>query len=625
MAAWAVFAFSFTPLRNSHDEWWHLKTGQYIATHGLPEHDIFTYTAADMEWHNHEWLTQLLLWHTYQFGRATGFGGIRAVISLKTLFILAAFAGFGLLLARRMREPVWAALAVALMAALARRTFYPRPPFVSYLLLAVVLWMLIEWRAGRLRARWLAGCLPGFALWANLHGGWMAGLVILAAFWADAAARTAWGWLTEEGWWRPARSLTVLTALGFGCAAATLLNPYGVRLYELAGRVMSDPYLVESIGELQPPNWSFVYILEGTLLLLAALALGPVRWPAWMVTVVLLVVLHLVLRHFSLHTGGDSVNPWVHTALAVPILAGAVARARPPGALAHFLLVLFFTHQGLHHVRHLSLAAIMLLPTVALGLEGWSLAFRRALSTHPAWRRRLSPRIEGLLAPSVAALVLAALLGYWIFGTKERPTYWTRNAMLARGTALQPNMLDTRRRDLPVPSSLPGGRFWVRPYPEALADFLLRADVPARLFNGGNYAGYLMWRLAPEHYKLFTDNRYDIYGGRFLLQEQAVRFGWTEEQIQMAPGRYDLKQRGADLSRLMGWRRVLDTWNVQTVILEVAEPGNARLANAPDWVRVYEDLGFNVWIRNTKANQPAIERARNAPRMKPWLNILRRY
>ena len=117
LVALVAFAFAFTPLRTSHDEFWHLKTGQWIAQHGaLPKTDIFSYTTGKYPWYNHEWLTQIAMWKLYAWGEVCDFGGWRAVILAKSLLIVLAYAGFGLLLARRMQQPLWGALAALLAA-----------------------------------------------------------------------------------------------------------------------------------------------------------------------------------------------------------------------------------------------------------------------------------------------------------------------------------------------------------------------------------------------------------------------------------------------------------------------------------------------------------------------------
>ncbi len=380
LVALIAFAFAFTPLRASTDEWWHLKTGRYIAGHGLPPTDIYTYTARDFPWYNHEWLSQIAMWRVFQAGDATGFGGLRALILVKTLFVLLTFVGFGWLLARRMKAPLWGWCVAALALMLARRHFYPRPPFISYLLMALVFWMLIEWRAGRLRAGWLWLLAPLFALWANLHGGWAAGVIFIAAFWADAAWSVAGDWALGADARPAARRLGGLTALGLACAASTLVNPYGWHLTHV-GNVMSDPYLKRIISELKPPQWRFVLVIEGTIYLILAAALRPRSPRGWAGALLLGAGLHFtfhcrlywdfLLPQQSPHPDLWEPNPWLATAVAVAAWAALLVRLRPAGWPAHVLLGAFFLQQGILHVRHLPLTALALMPGLCWGLDAW--------------------------------------------------------------------------------------------------------------------------------------------------------------------------------------------------------------------------------------------------------------
>ena len=626
LAAWVAFAFSFTPLRTSHDEFWHLKTGQWICEHGrLPEKEIFTYTADHLKWSNHEWLTQVVMWRLYQWGEAYGLGGLRAVILLKTICIILAFAGFGLLLARGMGEPLWAALAAALMAALARRTFYPRPPFVSYLLMAVVLWVFIAWRGGRLRggALWLLG--PLFALWSNLHGGWQAGLVIVGAFGADALARLVWPFgrkRSDPALRRQALGMTGVLAV---CVLGSLVNPYGWRLYELSARVMNDPYLASTIGEMMPPDWNFVWVLEGVILLAAALAIRPVRGWDLGATALLLALLHFALR-YALQFPSSA---WLQTAIALPILAAMIVRLRPPAWIAHFLLVWFFAYQGIHHVRHLPLLALVLLPTLAWSLEAWAGGLAAWWARDPASagkgfddddeHERERGRLHRMQRATALGglIVLVGLSGYWNFSRRETP-YFQRNMVLMQGVELEPAFVDTRRIDWPIPSTLPQGIFRIDPYPVQAVNYLLRARLPGPLWCGGNYAGYLIWRLAPERYKIFTDNRYDIYGGLVIKQEHAALSGWDEKDLAAMNARPHPKW--VQYTRAGGfipWNEVLDGWPAawgrvpaaQTVFIPADARLNVRLVRG-GWVRVWEDYAFTIWVRDTPVNRAAIQRAR---------------
>jgi hypothetical protein len=120
-----------------------------------------------------------------------------------------------------------------------------RPQTFS-LLLFVLLYDLLDRSA---RRPWLLLLAPGvLALWANLHGAFPAGIVLIGCFALDAAWR---GW--KEG--RLLRSPPTWS-LGF-CAlaslAATLINPYGWRIYQYVG-VTSNLAAARRIDEWVPPT-----------------------------------------------------------------------------------------------------------------------------------------------------------------------------------------------------------------------------------------------------------------------------------------------------------------------------------------------------------------------------------
>ncbi|MCE5231454.1 hypothetical protein LLG95_17900 [bacterium] len=625
LAAWVAFTFSFTPLRTSTDEWWHLKSGRYIVEHGLPQNDIFTYTAQDRPWYNHEWLAQVIMWEVFVAGRDSGLGGVRAVILFKTLFIIMAFAGFGWLLARRMREPMWAWLVAAIALSLARRHFYPRPPFISYLLIALVFWMLIEWRSGRLRERWLWLLAPVFALWANLHGGWAAGILFIGAFWADAAWELGVDY-SLGAWTRPQlRRVGLLTGLGIACTAATLANPYGVHLYHMFTNVMSDPYLKYIIAELLPPDWPVMQILEAVVLLIMAVAIRPVRWWSWLVMALWLAAIHYGLMHILAregYMGGVQPNAWLATAVAVIGWTVLIVRVRPAGWVAHLLLGAFFLQQGIHHVRHLALTALAIMPGLAWGLEAWS----GELAAHYQWHAMRHRHV-------VPAAILAGLAFWWTFcplysltvpRSYEEP-YWMRNARL---------MPESVRAGISrlVPESVQRGIMWLTPeysrvgptveyepgyYPREEMDLLIQAGLPGPLFTDGNTSGYYMWRLAPDlltdkgypipgrpGYKIFTDNRYDIYGGQFVPDEHSVLNGLSEAEA----ANYN-KHLNWNGHKYAPWKTVIKKWGIQTIIVpNAAKVINRELAKG-GWVRVANGV-VAIWVQDTPENRPAIERAK---------------
>jgi hypothetical protein len=199
---------------------WALQAGRYISVHGIPAHDIFSYTAPNFPWIDHEWLSDVLIAGLYRLG------GMAAVALVFAGVWLAA-----LLVATRKSWPVAALAGVGLI-----DFFTIRPLAFTALLLAI---MLVIWK----RPQWRWTLVPLFTLWANLHGGFALGLAILGflVIW-----ERQWRW-----WW------LILAAV-----AATFINPYGPRLYVEIWRTLSDHNLMYQVQEwepLQPTVWISIY------------------------------------------------------------------------------------------------------------------------------------------------------------------------------------------------------------------------------------------------------------------------------------------------------------------------------------------------------------------------------
>lgn len=599
MALAVAFTLSFTPLRASHDEWWHLKTGKIIDESGLPENDVFTYTAEAIPWHNHEWLTQVAMWRVYRWGEISGAGGVRALIAFKTLLVVAAFAGLGAWMAARTGAPAISCFSAALACGVARRTLYPRPPFVSYALMALTLGAMMSWRDRRLsRAAGAALLLcapPLFALWSNLHGGFVAGLVIMGAFSADAGAAWALALWRKEPTREPLIRFLSISAATLASFAATLANPSGFEIYALIPRVMNDPILTRMIFELQPPDWRFVWALDAAAVAVILAAIRPRRagqwWPALAVVAVYLMLARALpsFAGWNAERGRDVVF-----ILATVVLA---ARSKQGLGLPFAMLLPFFAHQAIHHVRHLPLLGVVLVPALAHGLTDWvrSAAFGydgywragEPVSWRPEEReRRMRKYLGGAEIAAACALAIAA--AFYLFWPGEA-YYFVRPEPGSGGNAAASGGRSAALRGpshLGLNLALLGGEQLQRgAYPVEAVDYLIAVNPPGRLWNAGNYAGYLIWRLAPEKYKLFTDNRYDIYGGRFVPEQEIVLQG--------------AESPGAD------WREVLKKWNVRTIFIPVDAPLRARLALDPGWREIYKDRAFCIWTRESTDEKPA--------------------
>lgn len=211
---------------------WHLQAGRFIMSHGVPAHDIFTYTARSFPWIDHEWFSDVLVADLFRLG---GYAAVAVV-----------FAGLwtaALGLASRRRGVVLWLAALATLPYCGVRT-------VTWSVLFVVL---LE-KLLSSRRYWLI--VPLFGLWANLHGSFILGLALLAI--------------------EVARQRT-LAPVWVASAAATLINPYGPRLYTEIFRTLFDPGLHSAIQEWRPLSFPWQSWPFWILFLAVIIVYRPVR------------------------------------------------------------------------------------------------------------------------------------------------------------------------------------------------------------------------------------------------------------------------------------------------------------------------------------------------------------
>lgn len=220
------------------DLWGHLVFGRLILMHGhLPPRDIYSYSAAGLPWHDHEWLSEVVL--------ALCWSGL-GVIGLK-LMKFAGTAATITLLAMGTAEtgaPIPLQLVVLTTGGLALAPMMQfRPQLFDFVALSALLLLLARdsyRRAGRL---WIA--IPIFALWANLHGGFFVGLAVLAVYTAVIAVEE----FVAGGGFGRAIHLGAVTA---GCVLATLLNPDGIGDWLTVTHTMRNSLTRAMISEWQP-------------------------------------------------------------------------------------------------------------------------------------------------------------------------------------------------------------------------------------------------------------------------------------------------------------------------------------------------------------------------------------
>jgi len=253
------------------DLWWHLRVGEWIVQNGqVPQNDPFSVWGSQHSWIAYSWLFELLVHGLYQWH------GLTAIVVFRVVLAVAVVGSLHFLVARR--EPRFLVrTTLALLAALAISPLCSERPWLfTILFTALTLNVVLELREGRRSVLfWL---LPlAYVLWANLHIQFLYGLLILGLgcgaplvdhLFRVRRERTGADVLGSAAW----KQLVGLTVV---CVLATLVNPYGVRLYAVVVDYATQPVAFQVISELTAMSfrepWAWITL---ALTLIAVFALG---------------------------------------------------------------------------------------------------------------------------------------------------------------------------------------------------------------------------------------------------------------------------------------------------------------------------------------------------------------
>jgi hypothetical protein len=146
-------------------------------------------------------------------------------------------------------------------------------------LLLATIWLLEADRRKPSRRVWLL--IPMVAVWVNLHGGFVAAPVTVAVFAAGVSLEQLWAARGPGGEWRllVPPGLTRYGLLFAGCAAATLLNPWGWELHGHIASYLQSDFILTHVQEFQSPDFrkETMKALEATMLL-SLVCCGRMLW-----------------------------------------------------------------------------------------------------------------------------------------------------------------------------------------------------------------------------------------------------------------------------------------------------------------------------------------------------------
>ncbi|HEV2171476.1 MAG TPA: hypothetical protein VGR40_11030, partial [Candidatus Binatus sp.] len=195
------------------------------------------YAAPKMPWHNHEWLSQLVL--AFCFAHLGVFGLKLWKLLVSSVLIVALAIGLSASgAAARVQRLVLILTAVAISTQMQFR-----PQLFTFLMVSVVMAALaIEiYRGGA--PLWIL--IPLFTLWANFHGGYIVGLGALGVAASVSFVQGFGDAARMKSAWR-------IGLITLGCAAATLINPFGVGLWTGVAHSVGDPLIRQIVNDWVP-------------------------------------------------------------------------------------------------------------------------------------------------------------------------------------------------------------------------------------------------------------------------------------------------------------------------------------------------------------------------------------
>src|SRR5581483_9650964 len=289
------------------DTGWHIRTGQYILEHhSVPTTDLFSFSRPGAPWFAWEWLTDVIYAVLFRMGGFKGivlFAGVLISIYATVLLRYTLWRGANPLVA----------ISTTLLAVGASSIHFLARPHLFTLVLLPVCWWIVE-ADRRARTRWLWALIPLTALWTNLHGGFFIWLACLGLVVAGCALEA----------WRGADRRSDIQRYGMlfaGSAAASLVNPYGIRLQQHIFEFLRADWIKNLVQEFQAPTFRNEGQFQYELLLVAGL-----------------------------------------------VTAGLLLRRR---RMVEALWVVFLAHCSLTSVRHAPIYAALAAPLIACQLSHW--------------------------------------------------------------------------------------------------------------------------------------------------------------------------------------------------------------------------------------------------------------
>lgn len=268
----AVFAMAIR-ISIDTDSWWHLKTGEYILQNlEIPQTDIFSHTRFGESWRGASvgWLMESSLYLIYS---NFSYGGLN--IFTASMITLAFF-----IIYRSMSGGVFLRGFLIIFAATVSGVFWAaRPYLMTFVLSAISIYILEEYRWGRKNRLWILPFL--MILWVNSHGGFAYGMILWGLYgiaegiaWLGEAPKYKKGFpnIFDKEWFLRGMKGRVgqLLLIGFLMILAICINPAGPKMLLYPFETVSITALQDFIQEWQSPDFHLLHVQPFAWLIIIA-------------------------------------------------------------------------------------------------------------------------------------------------------------------------------------------------------------------------------------------------------------------------------------------------------------------------------------------------------------------
>lgn len=321
---------------------WHVKVGEIILADGIPQTDPFSYTFEGQRWVPQQWGAEVLMAVAHRLGGLDtlllGFAVLVATL-FTLIFTRAVRGGMG---------PLLAGIVVGGCLFVGAFHYFVRPHMFTIALLGWTMMCVIDYERGRATAWRLAGLIPLYVLWTNLHGGVLGGTMTLGL------AVAGWGVLFLANRRRePAvetpvtswRQLALLVAVVIACGLTPFVNPHGLEMIRIWQRIVASKVLPQVVNEHMPmdptsPLGLAVIGLGVFYLVLLAGTLPKLPRVSWLIPLVWFVLSFKGIRQgplFAITAAVAIADLWPHTVwhrLLRKYGDGSLAREPEPDGIA---------------------------------------------------------------------------------------------------------------------------------------------------------------------------------------------------------------------------------------------------------------------------------------------------